>query len=92
MISEIAWRMSGAPFQRHGIRVNALAPGYIETDLNRDFFRSKAGQALVARIPQQRLGRPEELDGALLLLASQAGAFVTGSVLVADGGHLLSPL
>lgn len=77
---------------RHGIRVNALAPGYVETDLNRDFFKSDAGQAQIKRVPQRRLGQVEELDGPLLLLASDAGAFMTGSVLVADGGHLLSPL
>lgn len=77
---------------RHGIRVNALCPGYIETDINRDFFASDAGRAQVKRIPQRRLGQPHELDGALLLLASEAGSFMTGSALVADGGHLLSPL
>lgn len=77
---------------RHGIRVNALAPGYIETGINRDFFATDAGQAQIRRIPQRRLGLPEELDGALLLLASDAGSFITGSVLVVDGGHLVSPL
>ncbi len=77
---------------RHGIRVNALCPGYIETDLNREFFRSDAGRALIKRIPQRRLGRPEELDGALLLLVSGAGSFMTGTSLVVDGGHLVSPL
>jgi NAD(P)-dependent dehydrogenase (short-subunit alcohol dehydrogenase family) len=77
---------------RYGVRVNALAPGYIETDLNRDFFATDAGQAQVKRITQRRLGRPEELDGALLLLASEAGSFITGSTLVVDGGHLVSPL
>jgi NAD(P)-dependent dehydrogenase (short-subunit alcohol dehydrogenase family) len=77
---------------RYGIRVNALAPGYIETDLNRDYFATDAGKALVRRIPQRRLGQPEELDAALLLLASDAGSFMTGSVIVADGGHLVSNL
>jgi NAD(P)-dependent dehydrogenase (short-subunit alcohol dehydrogenase family) len=77
---------------RHGIRVNALAPGYIETDLNRDFFAAAAGQALIKRIPQRRLGKPAELDGALLLLASEAGSFITGSTIAVDGGHLVSGL
>lgn len=77
---------------RHGVRVNALAPGYIETDLNRDFFASDAGKAQVRRITQRRLGRPDELDGPLLLLASEAGSFITGATLVVDGGHLVSPL
>ena len=77
---------------RHRIRVNAIAPGYIETEINRDYFASPAGAALVKRIPQRRLGKPEDLDGALLLLASEASAFMTGSVIVVDGGHLHSPL
>lgn len=77
---------------RHGIRVNALCPGYIETDLNRDFFASEAGRALIRRIPQRRLGKPKELDGALLLFASDAGSYITGATLAADGGHLVSSL
>jgi len=77
---------------RYNIRVNAIAPGYIETELNRDFFSSEAGLALINRIPQRRLGRAEELDGALLLLASDASAYMTGSTLVVDGGHLNSTL
>lgn len=77
---------------RHGIRVNALAPGYIDTELNREFLGTAAGERLLARIPQRRFGRPEELVGPLLLLASDAGAFMTGSVLAVDGGHLVSSL
>ncbi len=77
---------------RHKIRVNALCPGYIETDLNRDFFATPAGQALIARIPQRRLGRMADLDGPLLLLASDAAAFMTGTEIVVDGGHLVSSL
>ena len=77
---------------RHGIRVNALAPGYIETNLNRDFFASEPGQALIKRIPQRRLGNVSDLDGALLLLASDASAYMTGSSIVVDGGHLQSTL
>ena len=85
-------RQLALEWARHGIRVNALAPGYVETDLNRDFFATEAGRATIGRIPQRRLGEPADLDGPLLLLASDAGAFMTGSVLTADGGHLLSPL
>lgn len=77
---------------RHRIRVNAIAPGYVETDLNHDFFASEAGLALINRIPQRRLARPEELDGALLLLASDASSYMTGSTVVVDGGHLNSTL
>lgn len=77
---------------RHGIRVNALAPGYIETDLNREFFASDAGQALIRRVPQRRLGQARELAAPLLLLASDASSFMTGSILAVDGGHLVSTL
>ncbi len=77
---------------RHKIRVNALAPGYIETEINRDFFASEAGQALIKRVPQRRLGKPEHLDGALLLLASDASDFMTGATIVVDGGHHVSSL
>ena len=77
---------------RHGIRVNAIAPGYFETELNDDFFHSDAGQALIKRIPQRRLGELRELEGPLLLLASNAGSYMTGSVVAVDGGHLVSSL
>lgn len=77
---------------RHRIRVNALAPGYIETDLNREFFATDAGRALIKRIPQRRLGEAKELEGPLLLLASAAGSYMTGSVIAVDGGHLVSGL
>lgn len=77
---------------RFGIRVNALAPGYIQTDLNREFAASPAGAALLKRIPQRRLGQPADLDGALLLLASDASCYMTGSVIAVDGGHLVATL
>lgn len=76
----------------HGIRVNALCPGYFETDINSGFLASRAGQAMVARIPQRRVGQFDDLDGALLLLASDAGRYMTGTELVVDGGHMVSTL
>lgn len=85
-------RVLAMEWARHRIQVNAIAPGYVETDLNRDFWATPAGRRLIDRIPQRRLGRPEDLDGALLLLASDAGAFMTGSVIVVDGGHLVTSL
>jgi NAD(P)-dependent dehydrogenase (short-subunit alcohol dehydrogenase family) len=77
---------------RYRIRVNALAPGYIETDLNREFLASDFAQAMVKRIPQRRLGELADLDGALLLLASDASAYITGVTIPVDGGHLVSVL
>jgi NAD(P)-dependent dehydrogenase (short-subunit alcohol dehydrogenase family) len=77
---------------RHNIRVNAICPGYIETEMNSDFWKTPGGQRLIERIPQRRIGQPEHLDGALLLLASEAGTFMTGSVLTVDGGHTVSSL
>lgn len=77
---------------RYSIRVNALAPGYVETELNRDFWASAAGAALIKRIPQRRLGQLTDLDGALLLLASDGSLYITGAVLAVDGGHLVSSL
>lgn len=77
---------------RYRIRVNAIAPGYIETDINRGYFDTEPGQKMLARIPMKRLGEKEELAGPLLLLASEAGAYMTGSVIEVDGGHLCSTL
>ncbi|HYD05727.1 MAG TPA: glucose 1-dehydrogenase [Reyranella sp.] len=77
---------------RYRIRVNAICPGYIETEMNSAFWQTPGGEKLIERIPQRRIGKPEELDGALLLLASEAGAFMTGSVVTVDGGHTVSSL
>lgn len=77
---------------RYDIRINALAPGYFATELNDDFFESEHGQALIKRVPQRRLGELSELNGPLLLLISNAGSFMTGSVVAVDGGHLVSGL
>ena len=77
---------------RYGILVNALAPGYVETDFNREFFQTEAGRNLISRIPLRRLGQAADLDGALLFLASPASAYVTGAVLAVDGGHGVAPI
>lgn len=77
---------------RYGIWVNAIAPGYVDTELNSGFWQTEPGQAMIKRIPQRRLGCLEDLDGPLLLLASAASAYMTGSTLVVDGGHLVSTL
>jgi NAD(P)-dependent dehydrogenase (short-subunit alcohol dehydrogenase family) len=75
---------------RENIRVNALAPGYVHTEFNAAFLAGPAGQRLLARVPLRRAGKLADLDGPLLLLASDAGAYMTGSLLVVDGGHLLT--
>ena len=75
---------------RYNIRVNAIAPGYIETDLNRDFFDSKIGQDLIQKLPQRRLGDIGDMDGILLLLAGEGSRYMTGSIITVDGGHSLA--
>jgi NAD(P)-dependent dehydrogenase (short-subunit alcohol dehydrogenase family) len=74
---------------RDNIRVNAIAPGYISTELNEPFWETEPGKRMIAHVPMRRLGKLEELDGPLLLLTSEAGSFMTGSVVTVDGGHLL---
>ena len=75
-----------------GIRANAIAPGYFETEMNAGYFDTPNGQAMVERIPMRRIGEIEELGGALLLLASDASSYMSGSVITVDGGHLCSSL
>ena len=82
-------RAMALELSRYGIRVNAIAPGYIETPINSGFFKTEPGQKMVRTIPQRRLGQPDDLDGALLLLASDQGAYMTGSVVPVDGGFVL---
>ena len=77
---------------KHNIRVNAIAPGYVETDLNREFLKSEEAQKMIRNIPQRRPGTVDDLTGPLLLLASDASAYMTGTVLAVDGGHLVSSL
>jgi NAD(P)-dependent dehydrogenase (short-subunit alcohol dehydrogenase family) len=72
------------------IRVNALAPGYIDTAINHDFWSTPAGERLTKRIPQRRVGAESDLDGAIMLLASRASRYMTGSVVTVDGGFLLT--
>lgn len=74
----------------NGIRVNALAPGYIDTEMNHDFWSTPAGERLAKRIPQRRVGAESDLDGAIMLLASSASRYMTGTVVTVDGGFLLN--
>ena len=73
-----------------GIRVNALAPGYIDTEFNHEFWSTPGGERLIRKIPQRRLGAGSDLDGTMLLLASGASRYMTGSVVTVDGGFLLA--
>ena len=87
-----ATRAMALELARHAIRVNALLPGYIATDLNREFLESEAGRKLQSRVPTRRFGVPADLDGPLLLLASDAGRAMTGAAVVVDHGHVVSSL
>lgn len=71
----------------HGIRVNAIAPGYFPSEMTNPFYESDAGKAEIAKLPARRLGRHEELDGPILLLASDAGSYMSGTVVTVDAGH-----
>ena len=76
---------------RHRIRVNAICPGYIHSEMTDDYLASPAGQEMIKRVPQRRAGDPSDLDGTLLLLASpRASGFMTGASLLVDGGHALA--
>jgi NAD(P)-dependent dehydrogenase (short-subunit alcohol dehydrogenase family) len=83
-------RAMALEWARYQIRVNAIAPGYYRTDMAEEYLDSPAGQQLVKRIPQRRLGDPAEMDGAMLMLASSASSYTTGSVVTVDGGLSLS--
>jgi len=80
----------GLELAAKGIRVNAIAPGWIVTDLNRDYLASERGAAIKREIPLGRFGEDRDLDGALLLLASDAGRYMTGATIVVDGGQLIA--
>jgi NAD(P)-dependent dehydrogenase (short-subunit alcohol dehydrogenase family) len=78
---------------RYDIRVNAIAPGYFQTEMNDSYFNSDKGQAYIkSAVPMRKLGQLQQLDGPLLLLASEAGSFMTGATLAVDGGHLVNTL
>jgi NAD(P)-dependent dehydrogenase (short-subunit alcohol dehydrogenase family) len=85
-------KVAALELAQHNIRVNALCPGYFQTELNGEWFKTSDGQALIKRIPQRRTGNLDELNGPLLLLASDAGSLMTGSAVTVDGGHVLSDL
>ena len=77
---------------RFGLRVNALAPGYILTDVSRILLESDRSETFVKGIPMRRFGELSDLDGPLLLLASDASVYMTGSIVVVDGGHICASL
>jgi 3-oxoacyl-[acyl-carrier protein] reductase len=72
-----------------GVRVNALAPGWFVTEMNNEYLTGEAGTAIKREIPMGRFGNPGDLDGALLLLVSDAGSYITGSTVVVDGGQVV---
>jgi NAD(P)-dependent dehydrogenase (short-subunit alcohol dehydrogenase family) len=75
---------------QNGIRVNAIAPGYVTTEMNADYLRGEKGAAMAREVPLGRFGDTSDLDGVLLLLASNAGRYITGATYVVDGGHALA--
>lgn len=75
---------------RQGINVNALCPGYIETEINAGYFKTEGGLKLMNMLPRRRLGQPEDLDGLLVLLASDASGFINGAAITADDGLAIS--
>ena len=77
---------------RKGVRVNALAPGYFATEMNREFLDSERGREYIAGLLPRRAGALAELDGAVLLLAGDAGSYINGSVLSVDGGAILDSI
>lgn len=77
---------------RYNIRCNAICPGYVETDINADFFNSPQAEKMLKRIPFRRLGQIDELVGPLLLLASDASSYMSGAIIAVDGGHLCNTL
>ena len=83
-------RALAVEWARHGVTVNAIAPGVFQTDLNRELLKSGRGQEFLVRTPMKRFGNVDELVGAAVFLASDAASFVTGQLIAVDGGLLAS--
>lgn len=83
-------RALGLELAFKGVRVNAIAPGWFVTELNRDYLHSEAGRKIMRDVPVGRFGGDGDLDGALLLLASDAGRFIAGATIVVDGGQMVA--
>jgi NAD(P)-dependent dehydrogenase (short-subunit alcohol dehydrogenase family) len=83
-------RAMALEWARYGINVNAICPGYISTELNEHHWETEAGRKLISMLPRKRLGTPEDLDGLLLLLASDQSRFINGAVIAADDGFGLT--
>jgi len=79
-------RAMAVEWGRHGINVNAICPGYISTEINAEHFATEKGKALVDMLPRKRVGQPQDLDGLLLLLASDESRFINGAIMTADDG------
>jgi NAD(P)-dependent dehydrogenase (short-subunit alcohol dehydrogenase family) len=77
---------------RHGIRINALAPGYVQTEINDDYFKTEAGEKIIKRIPMRRIGLLEDLDAPFKLLALGQSRYMTGTIITVDGGHSTNSL
>jgi NAD(P)-dependent dehydrogenase (short-subunit alcohol dehydrogenase family) len=73
---------------KYGINTNAICPGYIETEINEDYFASEQGKRLIDMLPRKRAGKPEDLDGLLLLLAGDEAHFINGAIISADDGMM----
>ena len=87
---EAIYRVEGATAETSAFAGGPwLEPGYFETEINSGFFDTDAGKTMIRSIPMRRIGRLEDLDGPLLLLASDASRFMTGAAIPVDGGHLL---
>ena len=80
-------RAMAGEWARFGINVNAICPGYIETELNRDYWATDGGKKLISLLPRRRVGHPSDLDGLIVYLASDASGIVNGAVITADDGH-----